>query len=250
MSSSSNVEWHRLGSLGNNLGVGNGSIAEVVVVSWGSSIVVSSDWGSNGGSNLVVVSQSGSRGSGSVSNGGGRGNDGGGNSDGLLVDVGLSGDLDINVWLWGNFLMDILFSWDLLMDICLGSDILMDICLGSDILVDILFSWDLLVDVRDGVNLGIHIFLSGDILMDVGDGSRVEVSIGYGGVDSSVNSGHWGSSVGDGLGSHRGSVAISIRGSSIASWVASIPIASISGGDNSGGGRGQTGENSDKGFHF
>merc|ERR1711874_698254 len=113
------------------------------------------------------------------------------------------------------------------MDISLGSDILMDICLG--------------------VNLGIHIFLSGDILMDVGDGSGVEVSIGYGGVDSSVNSGHWGSSIGDGLGSHRGSVAISIRGSSIASWVASVPIASISGGDNSGGGRGQTGENSDKG---
>merc|ERR1711981_868757 len=66
-------------------------------------------------------------------------------------------------------------------------------------------------------------------LMQVRLGGRVEVSIGYGGVDSSVNSGQGGSSVGNGLGSHGGSVAISIRGSSIAGREASIPIASISG---------------------
>merc|ERR1739848_965521 len=98
MSSSSNVVWHRLFSLGNDMGVGNGGIPEVVAVSsWGSSIVVSSDWsggivvGSNWGSNWgssVVVSQSrGSHGGVVVSHGGG--NHGGGNSDGLLVDVGL-----------------------------------------------------------------------------------------------------------------------------------------------------------------
>ena len=40
-------------------------------------------------------------------------------------------------------------------------------------------------------------------------------------------------------------LTISIRGSSIAGREASIPIASISGGDNSGRGRGQTGENRD-----
>merc|ERR1719216_191332 len=100
-----------------------------------------------------------------------------------------------------------------------------------------------------GGDLGIQIFLGSDILMNIWEGSRVEVSIGYGGVDSSVNSSHWGSSVGNGLGSHRGSVAISIWGTSIAGREASIPIASISGGDNSGRGRGQTGENRDKGFH-
>ena len=101
-----------------------------------------------------------------------------------------------------------------------------------------------------------------------------EVSIGYGGVDSSVNSGHRGSSVSNGLGSHGGGVAwtqicviitfilylplsppfppkknykkltISI-GSSVASRETSIAIASISGRDNCGGGRGQTSENSD-----
>merc|ERR1712186_82766 len=104
MSSSSNVVWHRLCSLGNDLGVGNGGIPEVVVVgSWGSSIVVSSNWssgivvGSNGGSNVSQSrgSNRGSHGSVVVSHGGS--NHGGGNSDGLLVDVGLGSNLDINV---------------------------------------------------------------------------------------------------------------------------------------------------------
>merc|ERR1711981_1279337 len=102
MSSSSNVVWHRLGSLGNNVGVGHGSVSEVVVVSsWGSSIVVGSNWGSNLGGNwgIVVGSHGGSNWGGSivVSSSGGGGDDGGGNSDGLLVNVGLGGHLDIYV---------------------------------------------------------------------------------------------------------------------------------------------------------
>jgi len=85
--------------------------------------------------------------------------------------------------------------------------------------------------------------------VDVGLGSGVEVGVSYRGVDSSVNSGKGGGSVGHGLGSHGGGVAISIGGSSIASRVASIAVASIGSGDNCGRGRGQTSENSDKGFH-
>merc|ERR1719411_1611150 len=97
------------------------------------------------------------------------------------------------------------------------------------------------MDVGLSGDLGIHIRLGGDVLMDVRFGSRVEVCIGYGGIDSSVNSGHRGSSVSNGLGSHGGGVAISIG--------TSVAITSISGRDNCGGGRGQTSENSDKGFH-
>jgi len=79
--------------------------------------------------------------------------------------------------------------------------------------------------------------------------SGVEVGVGYRWVDSSVNSSQWGVSVGNGLGSQGGGVAIRIGGSSIASGVASVAIASIGCGDDCGRGRGQTSENRDKGFH-
>merc|ERR1719367_1891975 len=125
------------------------------------------------------------------------------------------------------------------MHVWLGSNILMQVGVRGDLLMHIFFSGNLLMQVRLGSDLGI----------DIWDGSRVEVSIGYRGVDSSVNSGQGCGSVSHRLGSHGGSVAISIRGSSIASGKASISIASIGGWDNSGGGRGQTGENRDKGFH-
>merc|ERR1712072_728185 len=101
----------------------------------------------------------------------------------------------------------------------------MDIRLGGDLGIDVGLSGDLLVNVR----------LSGDVLVDVGLGSGVEVGVGYRWVDSSVNSGQRGSSVSHALGSDGGGVAISIGGSSVASGVASIAIASVGGGDNCGG---------------
>merc|ERR1719479_630320 len=154
-----------------------------------------------------------------VSHSGSSNSNGGGHSDGLLVDVGLGSNLDINVRLGS----------DVSVNVGLGSDVLMDVRLGSDLLV----------------NVG----LSGDVLMDVGLSGGVEVGVGYRWVDSGVNSGDRGSSVSHGLGSQGGGVAISIGGSSIASRVASIAIASIGSGDNCGRGRSETSENSDKGFH-
>merc|ERR1712072_1136052 len=193
-----------LGRLGNDMGVGNGSIAEVVVVgSWGSSSMgISQGWGSNWSSNWSVV----------VSHSRGGNSNGGGHSDGLLVDVGLGSNLDINVRLGS----------DVSVHIGLSGDVLMDVGLGGDVLVNVGLSGDLLMDIRLGGDLGIDVGLSGDVLVDLGLGSGVEVGVGYRWVDSSVNSGQRGSSVSHGLGSDGGGVAISIGGSSVASGVASI----------------------------
>ena len=96
------------GSGGNNLGIGDRGVSVVVsgVSSGGSSVVVSGD----GGGSIVVSGDRGSsvsigHGSVSIGNRGLSIGDRGGNSDGLLVNVGLRGNLDINVGLSSDLLI-------------------------------------------------------------------------------------------------------------------------------------------------
>merc|ERR1719330_1569390 len=110
------------------------------------------------------------------------GNGGSGNGDGLLVDVSLRGNLDIDVGLSG--------------------DLLMGVSLGRDLLVDVGLSGDLLVDVGLSLDLSINVSLSGDVLVDVGLSSGVEVGVGDrwvvgGSINSSVDSGEGSVSVGN-----------------------------------------------------
>ena len=93
---------------------GSIAIARVVVNSRDSSVVVGGDWSLN---SSIVVGRNG----GSVV-----GDEGGSDGDGLLVDVGLSWDLDIDVGL----------CWDLHMHVGLGSYLLVDVLLGWDLLVE------------------------------------------------------------------------------------------------------------------
>merc|ERR1719383_1036845 len=59
------------------------------------------------------------------------GNSNWGNSDWLLVDVGLSSNLGVDVGLSSDFGVDILFSWDFLMDISLSGDLFVNVWLSN-----------------------------------------------------------------------------------------------------------------------
>ena len=194
--------------------MGHGGIAEVVAgVGRGSDGVsgvgrgggVGVGRGSHGGSSVGSRSV-GSHGSVSVGHRG-SGVSYRGNGEGLLVDVSLSGNLDI--------------------DVSLSGDLSVHIGLGSDVLVDVSLSGDLLVHIGLGLNLGINVGLSCDVLMDVGLGKGVEVGIGDAGVVGSgvqsVGVGDRGMSNDGGSSGHRGgSVGSHGGGSGVAVAVASV----------------------------
>jgi hypothetical protein len=151
--------------------------------------------GGHGGGGIGVSSS----GSSSVGHLGDRGS----NSDGLLVNVWLGGDLDINIRLRWDLLVNIRFGRDLNINIRLRCDLLMHIRLSFDLDINIRLRWDLLVDIR----------LRWDLDINIGLGCGVEVSVGHRGViggtiDSSI----------DGGGRNHGGGSISSWDSSISSW--------------------------------
>merc|ERR1719480_180123 len=141
----------------------------------------------------------------------------GGNSSGLLVDIGLSRDLDINVGLGGDLLMDVGLSRDLDINVGLSS--------------------------RVGVGVGHRGVIGGSI-----DSS---IDSGGGGI-----SGNWGGSIGT-RGTHNSAIGIGSGGSGIAITTiaggigegTSIAIASV-GNHLSLGHGGTESDNSDKSLHF
>jgi len=203
------------------------AIGLVVVNSWDTSVVDGGDWGSvvvAGHLGSVVVGRDWSWNSSIV------GSDNWCSyGNGLLVIVGLRGNLDMNIWLAWDLDMNIGFAWDLDMHIFL--------------------SWDLLVDIWNRFDLLMNIWFAWDLDMHIGFGRRVEVGISYGGiVGGSMNS------------SEDSSGGKSSRHSVVASWeanmasrvtIASIAsIASIANWESSlSMDSGQTRQNSDKGLH-
>merc|ERR1719495_668855 len=176
-------------------------------------------------------------------------------SNGLNMDVRLSGNLNIDISFSWDFSMNIRLSSDLLMDIWLSSDFLMHIRFSGKVFMDIRLSSNFLVDIRLSINLDINVWFSSNILMDIRFSSRVKVSISNRWViKSSVNSSNWGSNSSNWL----SGIAISIRASSISSssyrGCSSISIGSRVGiaswGNDTSLCGGQTGKDSNKGSHF
>merc|ERR1719331_3000761 len=136
------------------------------------------------------------------------------------------------------------------MDVGLGSELLVDVGLSRDLDINVGLSGDLLMDIGLSGNLDINIGLSRDLNMDIGLSSGVGVGIGHrrvigSTIDTSIDSGgsgisgNWASSISGG-GTHNST--ISGRGSSIA-------VASV-GNHLSLGHGGTESDNSDKSLHF
>merc|ERR1719398_131317 len=125
------------------------------------------------------------------------GSDGGSDGKRLLVEVGLSGDLDIDVG----------FSRDLNMHVGLGGVLFVDVRLGRDLNIHVGLSGVLLVDVGLSGDLNIDVGLGGDLLVEVGLSGDLDINIGLsGGVEVGVGNGRIvRSSIDSSVGNSRGS---------------------------------------------